>query len=105
MFLIAFDKTFRYFFDYFEPFSQIEAVVLGSRNILQLLSFSKSYTLTAQQLQNNGAKIQIISAETLSYFGFGLNTFETRISAKVSFLKLSKKSLISDSGELAKSRI
>ena len=38
----------------------------------------------AQQWQNKGAKIQIISAETLSNFGFGRNKFETRISAEIS---------------------
>ena len=50
---------------------------------MQLLSFSERYSLTAQQWQNKGAKIQIISAETLSNFGFGQNRFETRISAAI----------------------
>ena len=47
---------------------------------MQLLSFSKRCLLTAKQWQNNGAKIQIISAETLSNFGFDRNRFEPRIS-------------------------
>ena len=85
IFLIDFDKklpTFRSFLTILSHFHK-KSNCFGSRNNLQLLSFSERCLLTAQQWQNKGAKIQIISAETLFNFGFGHNMFETRISAEI----------------------
>ena len=76
MLFIAFDKillTFGYFFWLFWAIFTKWGSCFGSRNNLQLLSFSECCSRTAQQWQNKGAKIQIISAETLSNFDFGRN--------------------------------
>ena len=50
---------------------------------MQLLSFSERCSVTAQHLQNKGANIQIISADTLPNFGFDRNRFESLISAEI----------------------
>ena len=50
----------------------------GSRNNLKILGFSKRYSLTPQQRQHKGAKIQIILAKTLSNLGLGRNSLKPK---------------------------